>query len=104
MIVVGCQLLCRLVPLLIRLRLAKPSADENFFLKRVCRLYPVLCSVTASGLSGAQRHLVFCFALRPFGVPVPPKTSLQNTAKKRLANFFRAPPRKQTFGTCEPGP
>jgi hypothetical protein len=27
-----------------------------------------------------------------------------NHGKKRLANFFRAPPRKQTFGTWEPDP
>ena len=33
-----------------------------------------------------------------------PNFQLMATGKERLSNFFRAPPRKQTFGTWEPGP
>src|ERR1700683_3692802 len=45
-------------------------------------MYPVFCSVTASGpfLRPAALGLLLRIP-RPFGVPVPPKTSLQTTAK-----------------------
>ena len=32
------------------------------------------------------------------------QNKFENHGKERLSNFFRAPPRKQTFGTWEPGP
>ena len=68
-------------------------------------MYPVFCSVTASGPFRRPAALGLLLRIaRPFGVSVPPKTSLQTTAKNAAANFFRAPPRKQTFGTWEPGP
>jgi hypothetical protein len=58
-------------------------------------MYPVICSVTASGsfLPPAALGLLLRIA-RPFGVSVPPKTSSETTARERRANFFRAPPRK----------
>ena len=80
-------------------------ADENFDLVWVCRYVSVFCSVTASGPFRRPAALgLLLRILRPFGVSVPPKTSLRTTAKNAPSNFFRAPPRKQTFGTWEPGP
>ena len=32
------------------------------------------------------------------------QNKFENHGKERRSNFFRAPPRKQTFGTWEPGP
>src|SRR5215469_17718086 len=56
-------------------------------------MYPVFCSVTASGLfrRPAALGLLLRFA-RPFGVPVPPKTSLQSTAKNALHTSFGSLP------------
>ena len=52
----------------ISLDFRRPRADANLALKPVCRFISRLCSVTASGLCGALRHSVFCFALRaPLG-------------------------------------
>jgi hypothetical protein len=80
-------------------------ADENFALACVCRYVSVFCSVTASGPFRRPAALGLLLRIaRPFGISVPPKTSLRTTGKERLSNFFRAPPRKQTFGTWEPGP
>jgi len=67
--------------------------------------YPVFCSVTASGRIRRPAALGLLLRIaRPFGVTVPPKTSFADDGKERRANFFRAPPRKQTFGTWEPEP
>src|SRR5215471_14690257 len=52
-------------------------------------LYPVLCSVTASGLFRRPAALGLLLRIaRPFGVPVLPKTSLQSTAKDALQTSF----------------
>jgi len=57
-------------------------ADENFALERVCRYVSRLCSVTASGPFRRPAALgLLLRILRPFGVSVPPKTSLRTTAK-----------------------
>jgi hypothetical protein len=56
------------------------------------------------GLSGARRHSVFCFAFRAFRGLGSSQNKFENHGKERRSNFFRAPPRKQTFGTWEPGP
>ena len=87
-------------------------ADDNFALARVCRyvsrlllghrfgVFPAPGGTRSSAsLSPQQANTALAdpFA-RPFGVSVPPKTSLQISGTKRRANFFRAPPRKQTFG------
>lgn len=80
-------------------------ADENFDLAWVCRYVSVFCSVTASGpfrrpaaLGLLLRH---CAPLRGLGSS---QNKVENHGKERRSNFFRAPPRKQTFGTWEPGP
>jgi hypothetical protein len=57
-------------------------ADENFVLERVCRYVSVFCSVTASGPFRRPAALGLLLRVsRPFGVSVPPKTSLRTTAK-----------------------
>ena len=83
-------------------------ADDNFALACVCRYVSRLFARSQlRGLSGARRHSVFCFAFR---APLWGLGSSQNKfgeprQRERLySNFFRAPPRKQTFGTWEPGP
>jgi hypothetical protein len=83
-----------------------PRTDENFALKSVCRFY--ISSYARSPLRGLFRRPAALGLLlriaRPFGVLVPPKTSLQSAAKNALQTFLGFPPRKQTFGTWEPGP
>ena len=91
------------MPARIGLRLRRASAANvpmTTLLWRVSAvMYPVLCLVTASGSFRRPAALgLLLRILRPFGVSVPPKTSLQIDGTKRRANFFRAPPRKQTFG------
>jgi hypothetical protein len=67
--------------------------------------YPVLCSGSRSGPFRRPAALGLLLRVpRPCGVSVPPGTSLRTAGPERRANFFRAPPRKQTFGTWEPGP
>jgi hypothetical protein len=80
-------------------------ADDNFALERVCRYVSVFCSVTASGpfLRPAALGLLLRIA-RPLGGLGSSQNKFENHGKERLSNFFRAPPRKQTFGTWEPGP
>ena len=64
-------------------------ADENFALERVCRYVSRLCSVTASGPFRRPAALGLLLRIpRPFGLSVPPKTSLQTTAKYALQTSF----------------
>ena len=80
-------------------------ADENFALGRVCRYVsrPLLGhsfgSFPAPG--GTRSSASNCAPLRGLGSS---QNKFENHGKERLSNFFRAPPRKQTFGTWEPGP
>ena len=64
--------------------------------------YPVFCSVTASGpiRRPAALGLLLRFA-RPFGVTVPPKTSLKTTAKDAAQTSFGPLPesRPSALGT-----
>ena len=80
-------------------------ADENFALERVYRYVSVFCSVTASGHfpapGGTRSSASHCAPLRDLGSS---QNKFENHGKVRRANFSRAPPRKQTFGTWEPGP
>jgi hypothetical protein len=80
---------CRSNRTAIAVNFRSQSADDNFALGRVSRLYPVFCSVTASGpyRRPAALGLLLCI-LRPFGVSVPPKTSLQTTAKNAVQTSF----------------
>ena len=64
-------------------------ADENFALACVCRYVSAFCSVTASGPSRRPAALgLLLRILGPFGVSVPPKTSLRTTAKNASQTSF----------------
>jgi hypothetical protein len=67
-------------------------------------LIPVFTRSPVRGISVALRHSVFCFASRPHGFRFHPKQIRSKTGTEHRANFFRFPPKKQTFGTWEPGP
>ena len=85
-------------------RVRSQCADENSALERVCRyVYRLLLghSFGASAAPGGTRSSVRI--LRPFGLGSS-RDKFENHGQERRANFFRAPPRKQTFGTWEPGP
>jgi len=83
----------------------EPSADENFALKRVCRFVSRLMlghrfgAIPAPG--GTRSSASHCAPLRGHGSS---QNKFAKHSKERPANFFRVPPRKQTFGTWEPGP
>jgi len=83
----------------------EPSADKNFVLKRVCRFVSRLMlghsfgAIPAPG--GTRSPASHCAPLRG---PGSSQNKFAKQTKQRSANFFRAPPRKQTFGTWEPGP
>ena len=83
----------------------EPSADENFALKRVCRFVSRLMlghrfgAIPAPG--GTRSSASHCAPLRGLGSS---QNKFAKYSKERPANFFRAPPRKQTFGSWEPGP
>ena len=80
-------------------------ADENFALGGVCRHVSRLLLGHSFGAfpapSGTRSSASHCAPLRGLGSS---QNKLENHGKERLSNFFRAPPRKQTFGTWEPGP
>ena len=80
-------------------------ADENFAPARVCRDVSRLLlghSFGAFPAPGGTRSSASHLApLRGLGSS---QNKFENRGKERRANFFRAPPRKQTFGTWEPGP
>jgi hypothetical protein len=63
----------------------RSSASHSHPSKRTPRLPGTPISAPFRGLGSSQKKLA-------------------NHGTKRRANFFRAPPRKQTFGTWEPGP
>ena len=83
----------------------EPSADKNFVLKRVCRFVSRLMlghrfwAIPAPG--GTRSSASHCAPLRG---PGSSQNKFAKPSKERSANFFRVPPRKQTFGTWEPGP
>jgi hypothetical protein len=80
-------------------------ADEDFALERICRYVSRLLlghsfgAIPAPG--GARSSASHCAPLRGLGSS---QKKFENHGTERLSNFFRAPPRKQTFGTWEPGP
>src|SRR5712671_199980 len=80
-------------------------ADENFALARVCRYVSRLFLGHSFGAfpapGGTRSSASHCAPLRGLGSS---QNKFANHGKVRRANFFRAPPRKQTFGTWEPGP
>jgi hypothetical protein len=83
----------------------RQDADENFALARVCRYVSRLWlghSFGAFPAPGGTRSSASRSApLRGHGSA---QNKFASRGTKRRANFFWAPPRKQTFGTWEPGP
>ena len=80
-------------------------ADDNFALERVCRYVSRLLLGHSFGAfpapGGTRSSASHSAPLRGLGSS---QNKFENPGKERLSNFFRAPPRKQTFGTWEPGP
>jgi hypothetical protein len=81
-------------------------ADDNFALERVCRYVSRLMLGHSFGVlpapGGTRSSASHLAPLRGHGSS---QNKFENHhGKERRANFFRAPPRKQTFGTWEPGP
>jgi hypothetical protein len=85
--------------------LRSQCADENFALKRVCRYVSRLLLGHSFGdfpaPGGTRSSASHCAPLRGLGSS---QNKFENHGKERRSNFFRDPPRKQTFGTWEPGP
>src|SRR6202043_988813 len=83
----------------IALSFLSQDADENSALGRVCRYVSRLLLGHGFGAfpaPGGTRSSASHFApLRGLG---PSQAKFANPGKERLSNFFRAPPRKQTFG------
>jgi hypothetical protein len=81
------------------------SADGNFALKRVCRYVSRLLLGHRFGAipapCGTRSSASHYAPLRGLGSS---QNKFAKYSKERSANFFRVPPRKQTFGTWEPGP
>jgi len=80
-------------------------ADDNFALERVCRCVSRLLLGHSFGAfptpGGTRSSASLCAPLWGLGSS---QNKFENHGKERRSNFFRAPPRKQTFGTWEPGP
>jgi len=80
-------------------------ADENFALERVYRYVSRLLLGHSFGAfpapGGTRSSASHSAPLRGLGSS---QNKFANHGKRRRANFFRAPPRKQPFGTWEPGP
>ena len=80
-------------------------ADDNFAPERVCRYVSRLLLGHSFGAfpapGGTRSSASHCAPVRGLGSS---QNKFANHGKVRRANFFRAPPRKQTFGTWEPGP
>ena len=80
-------------------------ADDDFALERVCRYISRLLLGHSFGAfpapGGTRSSASHCAPLRGLGSP---QNKFESHGKERLSNFFRAPPRKQPFGTWEPGP
>ena len=81
------------------------SADDNFALERVCRYVSRLLLGHSFGAfpapGGTRSSASHSASLRGLGSS---QNKFEKHGKERLSDFFRAPPRKQTFGTWEPGP
>ncbi len=89
----------------IAVNFSSQCADENFALERVCRYVSRLLLGHSFGAfpapGGTRSSASHSAPLRGLGSS---QNKFENHGKERLSNFFRAPPRKQTFGTWEPGP
>jgi hypothetical protein len=80
-------------------------ADDNFALERAFRYVSRLLLGHSFGAfpapGGTRSSASHSAPLLGLGSS---QNKFENRGKERLSNFFRAPPRKQTFGTWEPGP
>ena len=89
----------------IAVNLRSQCTDENFALARVYRYISRLLLGHSFGAfpapGGTRSSASHCAPLRGLGSS---QNKFENHGKERRSNFFRAPPRKQTFGTWEPGP
>jgi hypothetical protein len=89
----------------IALNFRSQCAHDNFALERVCRYVSRLLLGHSFGAfpapGGTRSSASHCAPLWGLGSS---QNKFENRGKERLSNFFRAPPRKQTFGTWEPGP
>ena len=91
--VANCVLLAADMPAQVAPRLRRTSV-ANVQMKTLlwsvsAVMYPVFCSVTASGPFRRPAALGLLLRVaRPFGVSVPPKTSLQTTAKNAAQTSF----------------
>ena len=96
---------CRSNRIAIAVNFRSQCADENFDLERVCRYVSRLLLGHSFGAfpapGGTRSSASHSAPLRGLGSS---RKKFENHGKERLSNFFRAPPRKQTFGTWEPGP
>ena len=83
----------------------RQCADENFDLERVCHYVSRLLLSHRFGVfpapDGTRSSALHLAPLRGLGSS---QNKFENHGKERPSNFFRAPPRKQTFGTWEPSP
>ena len=88
----------------IAVNLRSQCADDNFALERVplcIRLFLGHSFGAFPAPGGTRSSASHCAPLWGLGSS---QNKFDNHGKERLSNFFRAPPRKQTFGTWEPGP
>ena len=96
---------CRSNRTAIAVNFRRQCADDNFALERVCRYVSRLLLGHSFGAfpapRGTRSSASHSAPLRDLGSS---QNKFENHGKERLSNFFRAPPRKQTFGTWEPGP
>ena len=96
---------CRSNRTAIAVNFRSQCADDNFALEGVCRyLFRLLLGHSFGAFpapGGTRSSASHCAPLRDLGSS---QNKFENHGKERLSNFFRAPPRKQTFGTWEPGP
>jgi hypothetical protein len=96
---------CRSNRTAIAVNFRSQCADDNFALEHVCRYASRLLlghSFGAFPAPGGTRSSASHLA--PLQGLNSSQNKFANHGKRRRANFFRAPPRKQTFGTWEPGP
>ena len=96
---------CRSYRAAIAMNFHSQCANQNFALERVCRYVSRLFLGHSFGAfpapGGTRSSASHSAPLRDLGSS---QNKFENRGKERLSNFFRAPPRKQTFGTWEPGP
>jgi hypothetical protein len=96
---------CRSNRTAIAMNFRSQCADDNFALGRVCRYVSRLLLGHSFGAfpapGGTRSSASHSAPLRGLGSS---QNKFENHGKEHRSNFFRAPPRKHTFGTWEPGP